>query len=297
MGAKIVNYGSMNYDYTYQVDHMVRPGETLASRGRTVHCGGKGFNQSVALARAGVQVRHAGMLGTDGERFLEEMEKQGIDTCCVRRTGEVCGHAVIQVNPEGENCILLYEGSNGQNTEAQIRQVLDTMEAGDLLLLQNEINLTDRVIDLAWEKGIRIVWNPSPYNEKAASCHMEKVSVFLINETEGEQLTGRTEPDAILEEMERRCPGCEVVLTLGAEGVVWGCGGRRIQVPAYRVKAVDITAAGDTFTGYYLAAVLEGADRETALRRGCAASALAVQKEGAAASIPSREEVDRFFCS
>ena len=171
------------------------------------------------------------------------------------------------------------------------------MEAGDLLLLQNEINLTDRVIDLAWEKGIRIVWNPSPYNEKAASCHMEKVSVFLINETEGEQLTGRTEPDAILEEMERRCPGCEVVLTLGAEGVVWGCGGRRIQVPAYRVKAVDTTAAGDTFTGYYLAAVLEGADRETALRRGCAASALAVQKEGAAASIPSREEVDRFFCS
>ncbi len=292
---KILNYGSLNYDYTYQVSHMVRPGETLASVQMQTHLGGKGLNQSVALARAGVQVYHAGMVGEDGQQLLDVCAKEGIDTSLVGRRPGKSGHTVIQVDPQGENCILLYGGANRLNTEEQIEEVLSHFEAGDILLLQNEINLVDQLIKRGSQKGLRIVLNPSPFEDQLLRCNLEQVDTFLINETEGMQMSGENRPERILQVLRQKYPDSEFVLTLGREGVWLDTGKESIRESAFPVKAVDTTAAGDTFTGYYLAGLLSGIERREILRRACAASALAVMKKGAVGSIPRAQEVDCFL--
>ena len=293
---KILNYGSLNYDYTYMVSHMVCPGETLASTQLQTHCGGKGLNQSIALARAGIKVYHAGMVGEDGQQLIDACGREGIDVGYIRRLEGKSGHAIIQVNPKGENCILLYGGANRKNSEEQINEVLDFFGEGDMLLLQNEINLIDVLIEKAFAKGMKIILNPSPFEDRLMGYGLWKVHTFLINETEGKQMSGEEDPGRMLKKIHRPYPDSEIVLTLGGEGVCY-CGreGDVIKVPAFRVKAVDTTAAGDTFTGYYLAGVCKGTGREEALRTACGASALAVTKKGAAASIPAAEEVERFM--
>lgn len=293
---KVLNYGSLNYDFTYQVSHMVRPGETLASQQLQTHCGGKGFNQSVALSRAGVKVYHAGMIGEDGQQFLDICKEEGIDTGFIRECPGKSGHAIIQVNPQGENCILLHGGTNQMNSAEQIEEVLEHFEEGDILLLQNEINLLEELIGKAYEKGMKIVLNPSPFEEKLLDYGLERVNTFLINETEGRQMSGKESPEDILKELRLKFPKSEMVLTLGEKGVCYmDASGETVSVSAYRVDAVDTTAAGDTFTGYYLAGLLQGRERKEILKRACAASALAVMKKGAAASIPRAEEVDAFM--
>lgn len=292
---KILNYGSLNYDYTYQVDHMVRPGETLASQSLTIHCGGKGLNQSIALARAGLQVFHAGMVGEDGEDLIAECVRNKIDISHIRRTGKKSGHAIIQVNRQGENSILLYEGANGTNTTNQIETVFREFGEGDWLLVQNEINLLDQIIETAYKKGMKVILNPSPFHEKILDCHLEHVSMFLLNETEGQQISEEQEPEKILQKLNQRYPSAQMILTMGKEGVFYSDGKEQYFVPAFCVNAVDTTAAGDTFTGYYLASLFQGKTIESALRTACAASALAVMKEGAAASIPVPEEVLQFL--
>lgn len=292
---RVLNYGSLNYDYTYQVDHMVQPGETLSSSEMQTHCGGKGLNQSIALARAGVFVSHAGMAGEDGEQLLEACRDNGIDTEYIRLCRGKSGHAIIQVTPQGENCILLYGGANRKNSMEQIRDVLDHFGTGDVLLLQNEINLLPEVIEAAYEKGMEIVLNPSPFDAGVKACDLRKVSVFLVNETEGKQMTGKENPQEIAEEMIRLYPDSRIVLTLGEDGALYRDAKQEIRQLAFHVKALDTTAAGDTFTGYYLAGVLSGLGVRQALKRAGAAAAIAVTRQGAAASIPLPGEVDEFL--
>lgn len=292
---KVLNFGSLNYDYTYRVSHMVRPGETLASENLQTHCGGKGLNQSIALARAGVSVFHAGMAGEDGGRLLEVCRQERIRTDFIRNCEGKSGHAVIQVTPSGENCILLYGGANRKNSLEHIENVLRSFGEGDILLLQNEINLVDELIERAFRKKMKIVLNPSPFEEKLLDYGLERVDTFLINETEGRQMSGEKTPEKILERLRQTYPQSEIVLTLGEKGVCLGGREETVSVPAFCVKAVDTTAAGDTFTGYYLAGVLHGCGKKESLRRACAASALAVMKKGAADSIPRTPDVDLFL--
>lgn len=293
---KILNFGSLNYDYTYQVSHMVCLGETLASTQLKTHCGGKGLNQSIALARAGIKVYHAGMVGEDGQQLVDACSREGIDVGYIRRVEGKSGHAIIQVNPKGENCILLYGGANRKNSEEQINDVLERFEAGDMILLQNEINLVDVLIEKAFRKGMKIILNPSPFEEQLMGYELKKVHTFLINETEGKQMSGEEDPAQMLWQIHRSYPDSEIVLTLGEKGVCH-CDreGNVVQVPAFCVEAVDTTAAGDTFTGYYLAGIGRGDDRQEVLRTACGASALAVMKKGAAMSIPTMEEVKYFL--
>ncbi len=292
---KVLNFGSLNYDYTYQVSHMVRPGETLASKNLQIHCGGKGLNQSIALARAGMKVYHAGMVGEDGGQLLDTCRQEGIDTDFVLACEGKSGHAVIQVTPKGENCILLYGGANRKNSVEHIDKVLASFDEGDILLLQNEINLVNELIDRAFRKGMKIVLNPSPFEEELLGYRLDKVNTFLINETEGRQMSGGKTPEEILMRLHEKYPESEFVLTLGEKGVCLSFGKECLTVPAFCVEAVDTTAAGDTFTGFYLAGVLQGCGREEILRRACAASALAVMKKGAAASIPRMKDVELFL--
>ena len=255
---KVLNFGSLNLDYVYSVDHMVTPGETLASYGMNVFCGGKGLNQSIALAKAGVEVYHAGLIGEEGEILLKTCQEGGVDSRYIRKTTEKSGHTIIQVDKDGQNCILLYGGANQSITREYVDEVLSHFEKGDILLLQNEINLLDYIINQAYEKGMMIILNPSPYNEKLDSCDFKKISMLLLNEVEGAQVTGEKDEKKILVRLKELYPDMQVVLTLGKDGSVYQYKDQVYRQGIFSVQAVDTTAAGDTFTGYFISSILEG---------------------------------------
>ena len=291
---KVLCFGSMNLDYVYPVDHIVRLGETESSVGVNVNCGGKGLNQSVALAKAGVPVWHAGLVGPDGGSLIDKCREYGVNAEYIHAIEGRTGHTIIQVDKDGNNSILLFGGANQCMTEEFIDEVIDGFGKGDFILLQNEINLLDVIIDKAYGKGMQVVLNPSPYNEALDKCDLGKVAYFLLNEIEGEQMTGEKEPEKILEEIHNRYPKGGIVLTLGEEGSMYLCGGRLYRQPAFKVKAVDTTAAGDTFTGYFISSVINGMTPEEGLRLASVAAAMAVTRPGALDSIPTMEEVLEF---
>ena len=289
---KVLNIGSMNLDYVYSVHHMVRPGETEAAGEMRVFLGGKGMNQSVALAKAGAEVWHGGMIGSDGQPFLDACREFGIHGEFIRQTDTKTGHAIIQIDRNAQNAILLYGGANQCLTEAFVDEVLSHFSAGDMLLLQNEVNLLPFTVDKAFEKGMTVALNPSPYNEKLEQVDMGKISLFLLNEVEGHQITGRKDPEEILETLLKRYPHAGIVLTLGKDGAIYADRSQRLFQPIFPVRAVDTTAAGDTFTGYFLAGLCEGLPIREVLKRSAMAASIAVSREGAVPSIPYRREVE-----
>lgn len=290
---KVLNFGSLNYDYVYQVDHFVTGGETETSASMETHLGGKGFNQSVALAKAGLDVYHGGSLGEEGEAFLTACREYGVHTDYIRTIPGRSGHTVIQVNPDAQNGILLFGGANRKQDEAFIDEVLSHFEKGDMIVLQNEVNLLGYIVDRAYEKGLTVVLNPSPYDAYLKEVDLEKVSIFLMNEIEGEMMTGEKDPEKILSIVREKYPNAGTVLTLGTQGAYYqDKEGTRTFQEAFKVKAVDTTAAGDTFTGFFIAGIAEGLPVAENLRRASKASSLAVQKAGAAESIPTKAQVE-----
>ncbi|KAE9628746.1 ribokinase [Defluviitalea raffinosedens] len=288
---KVLNFGSLNYDYVYSLDHILVPGETIASSKMEVFCGGKGLNQSIALARAGVSVFHAGMVGEDGETLLNMCKQNGVNTELIKVVPGKSGHTIIQVDKDGQNCILLYGGSNRCLTKEYVDEVLSHFEKGDLIVLQNEINCLDYIIDKAYEKEMTIVLNPSPFDDALKSCDLSKVSIFLLNEIEGEQITGGKDPEEILRTLQDKFPKAKIVLTLGSNGSVYQDQDCQYRQGIFKVKAVDTTAAGDTFTGYFIASILQEKPVPEALKLAAKASAIAVSREGAVPSIPTLDEV------
>ena len=289
----ILSFGSMNIDYVYQVPHMVRPGETLDSFGMETFVGGKGLNQSVALSKAGLSVCHAGMVGEDGEILLHALTQNGVDTRFVMQREGKSGHTIIQVDESGQNSILLYGGANRSLTEEEIDEVLSHFSKGDFLILQNELNLLPKLVEKGWEKGLTVVLNPSPLNEVIGQCDLKYVSVLLINEIEGKELSGEDDPEAILDVLLKRYPHLKIVLTLGSLGAEYADASLRLHQDIFPVKTVDTTGAGDTFTGYFIHGLANGVPMEETLRRCAMASALAVSRKGASPSIPYMEEVLR----
>lgn len=288
---KILNFGSLNIDLVYGVSHHARTGETLTTRDFKRHMGGKGLNQSVSLCRAGAEVYHAGCVGEDGVFLRDYLAESGVDTEYVRVIKEATGHAVIQVNSEGDNCILLYPGANRCQTKEAMDAALDGFAAGDLLLMQNETNGLEEMMRAAKEKGMKIAFNPSPIDDALLTLPMELVDYFILNEIEGAALSGETEPEKIIEGLLEKYPQAQIVLTLGGAGSMYACGGRRVRQPIFKVKAVDTTGAGDTFTGYFLASQLRGEDAAQSLKIAAAASAIEVTRPGAAQAIPTLDEV------
>ncbi len=296
---KILNFGSMNLDYVYEVEHFVRPGETLAAASLSVKAGGKGLNQSIALRRAGAEVWHAGCVGRGGEALPELLKAGGIRTDLIRTVPVPQGNAVIQVNARGENCILLYGGSNRNMTGEQIDDTIGRFSPGDWLLLQNEVNLVGRMVERAAEKGMTIALNPSPFDGNLAEVDIGKLSWLLMNEIEAEQLTGESEPEAAWTALHARWPALSVLITLGVRGsVAWRPGNgsaERCFRPAVSVRAVDTTAAGDTYTGFFITGLMNGWPLDRCMERAARASAIAVTRPGAADSIPTGEEADRLI--
>lgn len=288
---KVLNFGSLNLDYVYQVDHIIIPGETQATKSRNTFCGGKGLNQSIALAKAGIPVYHAGQIGEEGDILLETCKANGVNTEFIKKVPGPSGHTVIQVDKNGQNSILLFGGSNRSITREFVDSVLANFEKGDILLLQNEVNELDYIIDSAYEKGMMIILNPSPYDSALDACDLSKVSLFLVNEIEGFQITGEKEPEKILAKIKEVYPKAKIVLTLGGDGSVYQDETGIYRQGIFKVKAVDTTAAGDTFTGYFISSILDGTPVEEGLKLAAKASAIAVSRPGATDSIPLREEV------
>ena len=294
---KILNFGSLNIDYTYDVDHFVRGGETLSSKALHLFPGGKGLNQSIAASRSGADVWHAGAVGkSDGEFLIKQLNEAGVNTDYVKRLEVPSGHAIIQRQPDGGNCILLFGGSNQEITRRMADEVLEHFGKGDYLLLQNEISEVGYIMKRAAEKGMRIVLNPSPMDEKIGKLPIESVDYFLLNEVEAESLCGEgaNRPEAMMEKLTKGFPKAKIVLTLGSQGSLYWDGEKMIKQPCYKVKAVDTTAAGDTFTGFFIGGLSQGMEGVKALDWAARAAAVAVSRAGAATSIPSKEEVDRF---
>ena len=289
---KILSFGSLNLDNVYQVSHHVRAGETLASSSLEQFAGGKGLNQSLALARAGAEVWHAGQIGPDGERLRTLLEENGVNCRFLRQGEERTGHTVIQVDRDGQNCILLYGGANRSIPKGWMEEAVSHFEAGDILLLQNEINDIAYLVELARRRGMRIALNPSPMDERLAALALDGVEWLLLNEIEGEALTGSRDAEEICAVLLARYPGIKVVLTLGSAGARYQDAAQRHVHGSFEVPVVDTTAAGDTFTGYFLEAAVRGTPVSKALERASLAAALAVSHPGAAPSIPSAASVD-----
>lgn len=297
----VINFGSINIDHIYSVPHFVTPGETLSSSHYQSVLGGKGANQSIACALAGTTVKHVGGVHSGDTAYIKQLETAGVECQFVQRHDEMAsGHAIIQVNDEGENAIVLFAGANGTLSEAQLDNAINSAETKDWVLLQNETNAIAAIIEKAAAKGLPIAFNPAPMTPDIADLALEKISLLFVNEVEAMQLTNTHTIEEASSKLSTQYPDTKVIMTLGKAGVSYLHKGQQINVAGFKVKAVDTTAAGDTFTGYFLATYIDclakgNDDPETALKTACAAAALCVTKEGAAPSIPSAASVSDFL--
>lgn len=292
----VLVFGSANIDRTYAVDHIVQPGETISCARFETHCGGKGFNQAIALSRAGAHVAFAGAIGPDGAMLEQALIAEGIDISCLIHSDHPTGHAVIQVTPQAQNSIIIDRGANASITPEDVDAAIGRFSPGDLIVLQNEISSFGEIITAAHEKGMVIALNPSPIDEALLSLDLSRVDYLLVNEIEGAALSGFEDPERILHALHDSFPHTCIVLTLGGEGgMLIETGGGFFCFEPLAVSPVDTTAAGDTFTGYFLAEAISGSDMAHALEMARIASGISVTRHGAACSIPFRSEVEQYM--
>lgn len=289
---KTLVFGSCNLDYIYSVERIVSPGETVPVTGMHLSPGGKGLNQAIALKKAGLDVYFAGCYGTDGASLKTLLEQNGVDVSCFLPVDCPNGQAHIQVAPNGGNAILLYRGANGRVTRAMIDETLARFSAGDLLVLQNEISELPYLIDAGFRRGMRTVLNPSPYMPEMSALDYGKIWLVFINEVELAGLAGGRSETEFVADMRARYPDTLWAVTLGEKGSFYFDKTELLRQGIFPVAAVDTTCAGDTFTGYFTAALCAGKSPAEALRRAAAASGITVSRMGAAGMIPSADEVE-----
>jgi ribokinase len=297
--ARLINLGSLCIDHVYRVPNIATKGETVASVSHQIFPGGKGLNQSLAAARAGARVVHAGCVGDDGALLCEVLAESGVNVDHIRTVaGESSGHGVIQVNDHGQNAIVIAGGTNRMLRIEDMERVMREAAEGDWLLLQNEINDLPWVLDMARHCAAKIAFNLAPVDGREAEYDLASVDLLIVNEVEAAALAapGDKSPEAVLEQLRGRYPAMTIVLTLGAAGLLYcDAGGPVIQMDAFPAYAVDETAAGDAFIGFAIAALLDQQPLAQALLLGSAAGSLTVTRAGAAASIPHLPEVQKLL--
>lgn len=266
---KILNFGSINIDHVYTVSHFVRPGEALNSQSYQRFPGGKGLNQSIALSHAGAQVHHAGKIGADGDWLRSRLQELGVDTSLVEMEDVPTGHAIIQVNPAGENSIVLFGGANRCITESYVERAVQLFSPGDYLLAQNELSSVPAMLRMTKLKGLTVVFNPAPMTPEVQDYPLDRVDLFIVNEIEAKGLTGRSDPQSIGAFMRAKYPRAALVLTLGEKGAMYFGSDGTLHEAAEKVTVTDTTAAGDTFIGYFVAGMMRGQNPQDCLRMGC----------------------------
>ncbi len=288
----IYNLGSINVDHVYRLAHMPQPGETMASRDYTQGLGGKGANQSVAVARAGVRVVHIGAISAQGEDWvLDRLGEYGVDTTHVARLPHVAsGHAIILLDVAGENAIILHSGANGRLDRAAVEQALAGIGPGDTLLLQNETNLQVEAAAIARAAGARVIYSCAPFNIDAVRAVLPHVSLLALNAVEAGQLAAASPAGISVPAM---------LVTMGGDGAEYRdlANGTVTRQPAFAVQVCDTTGAGDCFIGYLAAGLDMGRPLPEALRHAAAAAAIKVTRAGAGDAIPEAAEVLDFLAS
>lgn len=286
----IYNLGSINIDHVYRVPHLPQPGETLSSSDYSTGLGGKGANQSIAMAKAGGSVVHVGAIGSDGDWVRKEIAKIGVNVEHILTAETPTGHGIISVDDDGENAIVLFNGANHAISEDQVSTALCSVQSGDWLVLQNETNLAEYSTRFAREKGAKIAYAAAPFDARKTIEMLPLCDLVAVNEIEAKQLS-----DALGEGVDT-LPVNEVLVTRGSEGAgLYSKKNDVIEVKAFNVDPVDTTGAGDTFFGYFVASRDLGKDTRQALTVASAASAIQVTRRGAADAIPSLEEVETFL--
>ena len=282
---KILSFGSMNIDNTYSVDEFVQPGETITAKNLSKFCGGKGLNQSIALASAGADVAHFGCVGEDGDILLDMLKSRGVNTDSVIKIDN------IQVDSHGQNSILLYPGANRRMTPELIDRELEKYSCGDWLLIQNETNCLEYIMRAANKKGMKIAFNPSPMDGTVSTLPLEFVDLFLVNEIEGAAVTGKEITEEITAEFEKLFPNAAVILTLGKKGSIFKSEKDMLFQPSYCGTVKDTTGAGDTYTGFFIANYINGVSPQECMRIAAMASTVQISRDGAAIAIPTKQEV------
>lgn len=285
------NLGSINVDLFYRVPHLVLPGETLPAKSHQTGLGGKGANQSVAIARAGAEVHHIGMIGDDNTWVLDRLAGYGVDVTHVTRAEAATGHAIIMVDEMGENSIVTFAGANYAQLVGNIEAALNEAKEGDILALQTEVSHLAEAAQIARARGMFVVYSAAPFKPDIAKKMLPHVDLLVLNAVEAGQLA-----EALGMPVEE-VPVPNMLITLGSQGARWRdqASGEVTEVAAFPVEPVDTTGAGDCFIGYVLAGLDQGLSRAEALRLGAAAAALKVTRPGTADAIPSRAEVDGFL--
>ena len=283
-------FGSINIDLFYEVPHIPAPGETLAARSMFRGLGGKGANQSVASAKAGVETHHIGAIGPDSDWVIERLETYGVDTSHISVLDTPTGHAVINVSADGENAIVILPGANAAQSAERLEAAVALATAGDILLLQNEANLQVEAAQAGKATGMRVIYSAAPFDAGAVEAILSHIDMLLLNEIEAAQL------EASLGKTLYSLDVPQIVITLGAKGarLIDTRSGDAFDVPGHKVEAIDTTGAGDTFAGYLAAGLAEGTAPQQAMELAGRAAALKVTRKGTADAIPSRAEVEAF---
>lgn len=285
----IYNLGSINLDHVYEVQSLPIPGETVFSTSYMRNIGGKGLNISVAAQRFGGHVRHIGQVGAGDTAIRALLDEVGITAELIRDVDAPTGHAIIYVDAESENCIVVHGGANQSFQSDFVGKALQDAGPGDWLVLQNETNANAAGIALARQKGMKIALVAAPFCAQSLPEQISHVDLVTMNQTELSQFeaaTGTSPADH---------PHVAFLITLGAKGARFLHEGKVIDAQAYKVQAVDTTGAGDTFFGAFLAQYAKGEGVQGALSIASAAGALMVQRKGAANVIPTLDEAEAFL--
>ncbi|EMA8634679.1 ribokinase [Cronobacter sakazakii] len=301
--GQLVVLGSINADHILNLEAFPAPGETVTGSQYQVAFGGKGANQAVAAGRSGADIAFIACVGEDdiGERIRQQLSRDNIDVAPVSAVaGESTGVALIFVNGEGENVIGIHAGANAALTPERVNAQREKIANARALLMQLEspVESVIAAARIAHENQTTVILNPAPARALSDEL-LALVDIITPNETEAEKLTGVKVSDdesaaqaaAVLHQK-----GIEtVIITLGSRGVWLSVNGEGQRVPGFRVKAVDTIAAGDTFNGALMTALLEGTPMLEAIRFAHAAAAIAVTRPGAQPSVPWRDEIDAFL--
>lgn len=301
--AKLVVLGSINADHILNIKQFPQPGETVIGQQYKVAFGGKGANQAVAAGRSGADIAFIACVGADdmGERIRQQLVTDRIDTQPIEAIADsTTGVALIFVNAEGENVIGIDAGANAAVTPDYLDRHKQKVIDADALLMQLESPLETVIAaaKLAKQHQTQVILNPAPACELPDEL-LAMIDMITPNETEAQRLTGiavnnDADADRAAQILHEKGIGC-VIITLGSRGVWLSENGKGKLVPGFKVKAVDTIAAGDTFNGALVTALLEGKQMSDAVRFAHAAAAIAVTRPGAQPSVPWREEIDAFL--